>query len=74
MNISQLYAPKEDRADEEVNHLFCFVELAYEEQADAAVKNLDWKEMWGCKIRVKHAVGINKQAERLGNRDWGQNR
>lgn len=72
--VSRLFSPKEERADEEGNHHYCFVELENEEQTDSAVKDLDWKEMWGWKVRVKPALGGNKQTERIGNRGWGQNR
>lgn len=65
-SISKLFAPREEK-DDEGNHHFCFVELADEEQTDAAIKELDWKDMWGWKVRVKPATGSSKPA----TKSWG---
>lgn len=72
--VSKLFPPKEDRKDEEGNHHYCFVELSDEQQTDAAIEALDWKEMWGWKVRVKPALGNSKQTTRPETRQWGQSR
>lgn len=66
--VSKLLSPREPKSDEG-NRCYCFVELADEEQTDAAIAELDWKEMWGWKVRVKPALGSEKQ-ERLPARGW----
>lgn len=58
--VSKLFSPREPKS-EEGNRCYCFVELANEEQTDAAIGELDWKEMWGWKVRVKPALGSEKQ-------------
>lgn len=73
--VSRLFPPRQERMDEEGNHYYCFVELSDEEQTDSAVEALDWKEMWGWKVRVKHAFSGNaKQTDRPAPRGWGQSR
>lgn len=59
-NVSKLLQPREPKS-EEGNRCYCFVELADEEQTDAAIAELDWKEMWGWKVRVKPATGTERQ-------------
>jgi len=68
--VSKLFKPREPRTDDGGNHCYCFVELANEEQTDAAIQSLDWKEMWGWKVRVKPALGNEKQGEKQGPRGW----
>jgi RNA recognition motif-containing protein len=58
--VSKLLQPKEPKS-EEGNRCYCFVELADEEQREAAIAELDWKEMWGWKVRVKPATGTERQ-------------
>jgi RNA recognition motif-containing protein len=59
--VSKLLQPREPKS-EEGNRCYCFVELADEKQRDAAIAELDWKEMWGWKVRVKPATGTERQA------------
>jgi RNA recognition motif-containing protein len=66
--VSKLFSPREPKS-EEGNRCYCFVELANEEQTDAAIGELDWKEMWGWKVRVKPALGSEKQTPAT-SRGW----
>lgn len=58
--VSKLNLPR-DLSEGTDGHCFCFVELATSEDADKAMVELDWKEMWGGKIRVKPATS-NRRA------------
>jgi RNA recognition motif-containing protein len=66
-SVSRLLQPREPKS-EEGNRCYCFVEVADEEQREKAIAELDWKEMWGWKVRVKPATGTEKQPVRRG---WG---
>lgn len=66
--VSKLLQPREPKS-EEGNRCYCFVELADGEQRDAAIAELDWKEMWGWKVRVKPATGTERQTT-TATRGW----
>jgi RNA recognition motif-containing protein len=53
--ISKLNLPRDLSAGTD-GHCFCFVELATQEEADKAMVELDWNELWGGKVRVKPAT------------------
>ncbi|KUJ13944.1 uncharacterized protein LY89DRAFT_621681 [Mollisia scopiformis] len=53
--VSKLNLPR-DLSEGTNGHCFCFVEIATAEDADKAMANLDWKEMWGGNVRVKPAT------------------
>jgi RNA recognition motif-containing protein len=73
--MSKLFSPSGEKMAEEGNHMYCFVELANEEQTDAAIEALDWKEMWSWKVRVKPATGNARKApERSSQGVWRPNR
>ncbi|KAE8440458.1 hypothetical protein EG329_007590 [Mollisiaceae sp. DMI_Dod_QoI] len=50
--VSKLSLPR-DLSEGTDGHCFCFVELSNSEDTDRAMVELDRKEMWGGKIRVK---------------------
>lgn len=54
--MTKLFAPRQEKVNEEGNHHYCFVELENEAQTDDAIKELDWMEVWGWKVRVKLAT------------------
>jgi RNA recognition motif-containing protein len=54
------------------NANFCFVDLASEEQAEVAIEELDWKEMWDRYVRV--AFAFAKGATRSQRRGGGARR
>lgn len=66
--VSRLLTPREPKS-EEGNRCYCFVELVDEDQTDAAIAELDWKEIWGWKVRVKPALG-NEKTEKPAPRGW----
>lgn len=72
-SITKLFAPREEKREEEGNHHYCFVELEDAQQTDDAIKELDWIEMWGWKVRVKLATKSGT-TKREGNRTWGGSR
>ena len=67
--MTKLFAPRPEKANEEGNHHYCFVELEDEAQTDDAIKELDWVEIWGWKIRVKLATKTGT-TKRDGDRTW----
>lgn len=58
-NVSRLLQPREPKS-EEGNRCYCFVELGTDEERERAIAELDWKEMWGWKVRVKAATGTER--------------
>ncbi|POS86164.1 hypothetical protein EPUL_003103 [Erysiphe pulchra] len=72
ISISKLYFPREtnnrNRDRNAINNCFCFVEIETEEETDQAIIELDSKEMWGSKVRVKPSTSI-KPDERY-SRAW----
>ena len=73
--MSKLFPPSGEKMAEEGNHMYCFVELANEDQTDAAMEALDWKEIWGWKVRVKPATGNAKKVpERSNHGIWRPHR
>lgn len=59
--ISKLNRPR-DPTDGIDGHCFCFVEMSTADAADKAMEELDWKEGWGGKIRVKPATSRTNRA------------
>ena len=72
-NVSKLFLPREMSEEREGNHCYCFVELADEIQTDKAILELDWKEKWDGKVRVKPATSNPKGPNRTGASGWGSN-
>lgn len=71
LKISKLFLPRESSEEREGSHCYCFVELADEDQTDRAILELDWKEKWGGKVRVKPATSNPKGPQRSGFGGWG---
>jgi RNA recognition motif-containing protein len=69
--ISKLFLPRETSEERAGHHCYCFVELAAESQTDKAILELDWKEKWDGKVRVKPATSNPKGAHRTGSGGWG---
>jgi RNA recognition motif-containing protein len=64
--VSKLFLPRESSEEREGHHCYCFVELAGEEQTEKAILELDWKEKWDGKVRVKPATSNPKGVHRSG--------
>jgi RNA recognition motif-containing protein len=64
--VSKLFLPRETGEEREGHHCYCFVELANEDQTEKAILELDWKEKWGGKVRVKPATSNPKGGNRTG--------
>ncbi|KHJ35759.1 putative rna recognition motif containing protein [Erysiphe necator] len=62
ISISKLFFPREknnrSRDQDGDNHCFCFVEIETEEETDKAIIELDSKNMWGNRVRVKPSTSI----------------
>jgi RNA recognition motif-containing protein len=71
--VSRLFLPRESSEEREGSHCYCFVELADEQQTDRAILELDWKEKWDRKVRVKPATSNAKGSQRAGFGGWGSN-
>ncbi|KAI1007579.1 hypothetical protein K3495_g654 [Podosphaera aphanis] len=57
--ISKLFSSQRGRAMRDgSNHRYCFVEMETEEETDRSILNLDWKNMWGGKVRVKPSTSV----------------
>jgi RNA recognition motif-containing protein len=69
--ISKLFLPRETSEEREGHHCYCFVELADESQTEKAIPELDWKEKWGGKVRVKTATSKPQGVHRTGLGGWG---
>lgn len=71
--VSKLFLPRESSEEREGSHCYCFVELMDEEQTDRAILELDWKEKWDGKVRVKPSTSNAKGPQRAGFGGWGSN-
>jgi RNA recognition motif-containing protein len=69
--VTKLFLPRESSEEREGSHCYCFVELADEQQTDRAIVELDWKEQWDGKVRVKPATSNQKVPQRAGFGGWG---
>jgi RNA recognition motif-containing protein len=72
--VSKLFLPRETGEEREGHHCYCFVELANEDHIEKAILELDWKEKWGGKVRVKPATSNPKGGNRTGlsaTHGWG---
>lgn len=69
--VSKLFLPRETSEEREGHHCYCFVELADESEIDKAILELDWKEKWDGKVRVKPATSNPKGTHRTGSGGWG---
>jgi RNA recognition motif-containing protein len=69
--VSKLFLPRETSEEREGHHCYCFVELADDNQTDKAILELDWKEKWEGKVRVKPATSNPKGFQRTGLGGWG---
>ncbi len=72
--VSKLFLPREIGEEREGHHCYCFVELANEDHTEKAIMELDWKEKWDGKVRVKPATSNPKGGSRTGNSvayGWG---
>ncbi|TQS34479.1 hypothetical protein Golomagni_05134 [Golovinomyces magnicellulatus] len=70
ISISKLFFPRDNnsRSRQGKNDCFCFVEIETEEETDQAIAQLDGKDMWGGKVRVKPSTSI-KSVEK-NSRGW----
>ncbi|EPQ66643.1 Bgt-4618 [Blumeria graminis f. sp. tritici] len=58
-SVSKLFTPREvNGARAGSNCHFCFVELETEEETTRAMSELDWKKMWGGRLRVKPSTSV----------------
>jgi RNA recognition motif-containing protein len=67
-HVTKLFLPRESSEEREGHHCYCFVELADDHLNEKVIMELDWKEKWDGKVRVKPATSSPKKT---GFGGWG---